>query len=38
MRAFKNLPQFRGESQMATWLGVIVLNAFQLPTIRGGFR
>jgi RNA polymerase sigma-70 factor, ECF subfamily len=27
LRAFKSLPQFRGESQMATWLGVIVLNA-----------
>ncbi len=23
-RAFKNLPQFRGESQIGTWLGVIV--------------
>lgn len=27
LKAFKNLPQFRGESQMGTWLGVIVLNA-----------
>jgi RNA polymerase sigma-70 factor, ECF subfamily len=25
-RAFKNLPHFRGESQIATWLGVIVMN------------
>jgi RNA polymerase sigma-70 factor (ECF subfamily) len=25
-RAFKNLPQFRGESQIGTWLGVIVKN------------
>jgi RNA polymerase sigma-70 factor (ECF subfamily) len=27
LRAFKSLPRFRGESQMATWLGVIVNNA-----------
>ncbi len=27
LKAFKHLPQFRGESQMSTWLGVIVLNA-----------
>lgn len=27
LKAFKNLSQFRGESQMGTWLGVIVLNA-----------
>jgi RNA polymerase sigma-70 factor (ECF subfamily) len=26
LRAFKNLPHFRGESQMSTWLGVIVQN------------
>jgi RNA polymerase sigma-70 factor (ECF subfamily) len=25
-KAFKNLPQFRGESQMGTWLGAIVQN------------
>jgi RNA polymerase sigma-70 factor (ECF subfamily) len=25
-RAFKSLPQFRGESQIGTWLGVIVKN------------
>jgi RNA polymerase sigma-70 factor (ECF subfamily) len=27
LKAFKHLSQFRGESQMSTWLGVIVLNA-----------
>jgi RNA polymerase sigma-70 factor (ECF subfamily) len=27
LRAFRNLPSFRGESQMGTWLGVIVKNA-----------
>jgi RNA polymerase sigma-70 factor, ECF subfamily len=27
LRAFKSLPRFRGESQMGTWLGVIVKNA-----------
>jgi RNA polymerase sigma-70 factor, ECF subfamily len=27
MKAFTHLSQFRGESQMSTWLGVIVLNA-----------
>ena len=27
MKAFTHLSQFRGESQMGTWLGVIVLNA-----------
>jgi len=26
LKAFKNLPRFRGESQMGTWLTVIVLN------------
>jgi len=27
LKAFKNLPKFRGESQMGTWLGAIVQNA-----------
>lgn len=27
LKAFKHLPEFRGESQMSSWLGVIVLNA-----------
>jgi RNA polymerase sigma-70 factor (ECF subfamily) len=26
LKAFMHLPEFRGESQMSTWLGVIVLN------------
>ena len=27
LRAFRNLPQFRGEAQMTTWLQTIVQNA-----------